>query len=91
MQLITKETTYLKGDKALALHKEKGGKLEMRSKVRIENQHDLALAYTPGVAYACKEIERDPSLSYVYTAKQNMVAVITDGSAVLGLGNIGPT
>ena len=77
-------------EEALALHKEKGGKLEMRSKVRIENQHDLALAYTPGVAYACKEIERDPSLSYVYTAKQNMVAVITDGSAVLGLGNIGP-
>lgn len=77
-------------EEALALHKEKGGKLEMRSKVKIENQHDLALAYTPGVAYACKEIERDPSLSYVYTAKQNMVAVITDGSAVLGLGNIGP-
>ena len=77
-------------EEALALHKEKGGKLEMRSKVRIENQHDLALAYTPGVAYACKEIEKDPSLSYVYTAKQNMVAVITDGSAVLGLGNIGP-
>ena len=77
-------------EEALALHKEKGGKLEMRSKVRIENQHDLALVYTPGVAYACKEIERDPSLSYVYTAKQNMVAVITDGSAVLGLGNIGP-
>ena len=77
-------------EEALALHKEKGGKLEMRSKVRIENQHDLALAYTPGVAYACKEIEKDPSLSYVYTAKQNMVAVITDGSAVLCLGNIGP-
>jgi malate dehydrogenase (oxaloacetate-decarboxylating) len=77
-------------EEALALHKEKGGKLETRSKVRIENQHDLALAYTPGVAYACKEIEKDPSLSYVYTAKQNMVAVITDGSAVLGLGNIGP-
>ena len=77
-------------EEALALHKEKGGKLEMRSKVKIENQHDLALAYTPGVAYACKEIEKDPSLSYVYTAKQNMVAVITDGSAVLGLGNIGP-
>ena len=50
-------------EEALALHKEKGGKLEMRSKVRIENQHDLALAYTPGVAYACKEIEKDPSLS----------------------------
>ena len=62
----------------------------MRSKVKIENQHDLALAYTPGVAFACKEIEKDPSLAYTYTSKQNMVAVITDGSAVLGLGNIGP-
>ncbi len=77
-------------EESLLLHKEHQGKIEMRSKVKIENQHDLALAYTPGVAYACKEIERDPSLAYLYTSKQNMVAVITDGSAVLGLGNIGP-
>ena len=77
-------------EESLALHREHQGKIEMRSKVKIENQHDLALAYTPGVAFACKEIERDPSLAYTYTSKQNMVAVITDGSAVLGLGNIGP-
>jgi len=77
-------------EKSLALHKEHQGKLEMKSKVKIENQEDLALAYTPGVAYACKEIEKDPTLSYTYTSKSNMVAVITDGSAVLGLGNIGP-
>jgi malate dehydrogenase (oxaloacetate-decarboxylating) len=75
---------------ALALHKEHQGKLEIHSKVRIKDQHDLALAYTPGVAYACKEIEANPMDAYVYTAKSNMVAVITDGSAVLGLGNIGP-
>ena len=77
-------------EEALALHKENKGKLEINSKVRIKDQHDLALAYTPGVAYACKEIEANPMDAYVYTAKSNMVAVITDGSAVLGLGNIGP-
>ena len=77
-------------EEALALHKENKGKLEIHSKVRIKDQHDLALAYTPGVAYACKEIEANKDDAYVYTAKSNMVAVITDGSAVLGLGNIGP-
>ncbi len=77
-------------EEALALHKNKKGKLEIKSKVKIENQHDLSLAYTPGVAYACKEIERDKDETYTYTSKSNMVAVITDGSAVLGLGNIGP-
>lgn len=75
---------------ALKLHKDNKGKLEIHSKVRIKDQHDLALAYTPGVAYACKEIEANPEEAYTYTAKSNMVAVITDGSAVLGLGNIGP-
>lgn len=75
---------------ALKMHKEKGGKLEIKSKVSIKNQEDLALAYTPGVAYACKEIEAHPEEVYTYTSKSNMVAVITDGSAVLGLGNIGP-
>ena len=75
---------------ALNLHKEHQGKLEIKSKVKIENQHDLSLAYTPGVAYACKEIEANPDDAYLYTSKSNMVAVITDGSAVLGLGNIGP-
>ena len=75
---------------SLNLHKDNGGKLEVKSKVKIENQHDLSLAYTPGVAYACKEIEKNQDDVYTYTSKSNMVAVITDGSAVLGLGNIGP-
>lgn len=77
-------------EESLNLHKMNKGKLEIVSKVRIKDAKDLALAYTPGVAYACKEIEKDKELAYTYTAKQNMVAVITDGSAVLGLGNIGP-
>ena len=77
-------------EESLKLHSDNKGKLEIRSKVKIENQHDLSLAYTPGVAYACKEIEKDKDLAYKYTSKCNMVAVITDGSAVLGLGNIGP-
>ena len=75
---------------ALKLHKEKNGKLEIKSKVKIEDASDLSLAYTPGVAYPCKEIEANPDDVYTYTSKANMVAVITDGSAVLGLGNIGP-
>lgn len=77
-------------DDALKLHKENIGKLEIKSKVKIENQYDLSLAYTPGVAFACKEIEANKDDAYLYTSKANMVAVITDGSAVLGLGNIGP-
>lgn len=77
-------------DDALKLHKENTGKLEIKSKVKIENQYDLSLAYTPGVAFACKEIEANKDDAYLYTSKANMVAVITDGSAVLGLGNIGP-
>ena len=76
-------------EKSLKLH-ENGGKLEVKSKVKVENQADLSLAYTPGVAYVCKEIEKDKELAYKYTSKSNMVAVITDGSAFLGLGNIGP-
>ena len=75
---------------SLKLHREKNGKLETKSKVRVANKEDLALAYTPGVAYACKEIEANKDDAYLYTSKSNMVAVITDGSAVLGLGNIGP-
>lgn len=77
-------------EEALALHKNNAGKLEIKSKVKIENLQDLSLAYTPGVAYACKEIEANKEEAYTYTSKANMVAVITDGSAVLGLGNIGP-
>ena len=75
---------------SLELHKKNHGKLETVSKVKIQDMHDLSLAYTPGVAFACKEIEKNPEEAYTYTSKSNMVAVITDGSAVLGLGNIGP-
>ena len=75
---------------ALNLHKEKKGKLEVKSKVAIKNKDDLSLAYTPGVAEVCKKIVEDKNNIFKYTIKQHTVAVITDGSAVLGLGNIGP-
>lgn len=77
-------------EQSLKLHKDAKGKIATVSKVKLETKDDLSLAYTPGVAYVCKEIEKDKELAYTYTSKQNMVAVITDGSAVLGLGNIGP-
>lgn len=87
---------YLKGEddmaykeEALKFHEEKRGKLEVVPKVEVNNAHDLALAYTPGVAEPCKLIHEDPELQYKYTAKGNLIAVVTDGSAVLGLGNIG--
>ncbi len=76
-------------EEALKLHKENKGKIEVTSKVKVENSLDLSLAYTPGVAEPCKEIQANPDLIYEYTNKGNMVAVVTDGSAVLGLGNIG--
>src|SRR3954471_22423852 len=66
------------------------GKLAVRPTKPCSTQRDLSLAYTPGVAIPCLEIERDPSLVYRYTGKGNLVAVITNGTAVLGLGNIGP-
>ena len=75
---------------SLALHQKLRGKLEIISRYPIQTQKDLSLAYTPGVAAPCLEIQKDPSLSFALTRRQNMVAVITDGSAVLGLGNIGP-
>ncbi|GGM26616.1 NAD-dependent malic enzyme 4 [Paraliobacillus quinghaiensis] len=74
---------------ALAMHREKQGKLTIQTKVVIENSEDLSLAYSPGVAEPCKEIEKDSNSAYTYTMKSNMVGVVTDGSAVLGLGNIG--
>ncbi len=74
---------------ALALHKEKHGKLEVSSKVPLGSAKDLTLAYTPGVAAPCLEIEKDNEKIYDYTSKGNMVAVVTNGTAVLGLGNIG--
>ena len=76
-------------EKALKLHEQLQGKLETVSKVPVRTREDLALAYTPGVAEPCKVIARDPSQAYVYTMKANTVAVVSDGSAVLGLGNIG--
>ena len=74
---------------SLRLHEEHRGKLEIRSKVPLKTKHDLSLAYTPGVAEACRQIAKDKNLAYRYTMKANTVAIVTDGSAVLGLGNIG--
>lgn len=75
---------------SLKLHKENQGKIEVVSKVKLENKEDLSIAYTPGVAETCKEIYREKDNVYKYTAKGNLVAVVTDGTAVLGLGDIGP-
>lgn len=75
---------------ALDAHKEKKGKIEIKSKMPVNNRDDLSIAYTPGVAQPCLEIAKDEEEVYTYTSKGNMVAVVTDGSAVLGLGDIGP-
>ena len=75
---------------AIFMHKQWNGKLETVSKSPVKTSEDLAIAYTPGVAEPCKLIAKDPSLAYTYTIKSNTVAVVSDGSAVLGLGNIGP-
>ena len=77
-------------EKAILMHKKWNGKLDTVSKFPIKTSEDLAVAYTPGVAEPCKLIAEDPSLAYTYTIKSNTVAVVSDGSAVLGLGNIGP-
>lgn len=77
-------------EKALKLHEEWNGKLETVSKTPVKSREDLSLAYTPGVAEPCKVIAADPDAAYKYTIKSNTVAVVSDGSAVLGLGNIGP-
>ena len=76
-------------EKALKLHAEWKGKLTTEPKAPVKTREDLALAYTPGVAEPCKEIAKDPTKAYTYTIKQNTIAVVSDGSAVLGLGNIG--
>ena len=78
------------GEKALELHKQWNGKLETVSKTPVKSREDLSLAYTPGVAEPCKVIAEDKEAAYTYTWKSNTVAVVSDGSAVLGLGNIGP-
>lgn len=77
--------------KAIKKHLEWKGKIEVIARAEIENKEDLATAYTPGVAEPCLEIAKDESLAYEYTRKGNLVAVITDGTAVLGLGDIGPS
>ena len=77
-------------EKALLLHEQWHGKLETVSKTPVKSREDLALAYTPGVAEPCKVIAQDKEAAYKYTMKANTVAVVSDGSAVLGLGNIGP-
>ena len=75
---------------SLRLHGEWKGKIEVRSTVPVSNREELSLAYTPGVAQPCLEIQKDPAKSYELTRRHNLCAVITDGSAVLGLGDIGP-
>ncbi len=77
-------------EKALELHKQWNGKLETVSKTPVKSREDLSYAYTPGVAEPCKVIAEDKEAAYTYTMKANTVAVVSDGSAVLGLGNIGP-
>jgi malate dehydrogenase (oxaloacetate-decarboxylating) len=75
---------------SLALHRKLNGKIEIKNKMKLSDMHDMSLAYTPGVAQACLAIKEDPNEAYALTSKRNTVAVISDGSAVLGLGDIGP-
>src|SRR5699024_12257199 len=77
-------------EKALKQHEEWQGKIEVTSRAKLETPEDLSIAYTPGVAEPCLKISEDTDLSYKYTRRGNMVAVVTDGTAVLGLGDIGP-
>lgn len=77
-------------EKSLKYHENLRGKIEITSRCKISNENDLSLAYTPGVAEPCRKIHKDPNDAYVYTRKWNTVAVISDGTAVLGLGDIGP-
>ena len=76
-------------ESSLALHAKLRGKLAVQPLIKVEDKEALSNAYTPGVAAPCKEIAKDPDAAYVYTRKWNTVAVVSDGSAVLGLGNIG--
>lgn len=84
------EVQMTTNEKALLLHEQWNGKLETVSKTPVKSREDLSLAYTPGVAEPCKVIAQDKEAAYKYTMKANTVAVVSDGSAVLGLGNIGP-
>ena len=76
--------------KSLAVHEKHKGKIEVVSKISVQNREDLSIAYTPGVAEPCRKIHDNKESAYTYTSKGNLVAVVSDGSAVLGLGNIGP-
>ena len=87
--LKERRITMTNSEKALALHKEWNGKIETTPKCEVKSREDLALAYTPGVAEPCKVIAEDKEAAYQYTIKSNTVAVVSDGSAVLGLGNSG--
>ncbi|MFA5542667.1 MAG: malic enzyme-like NAD(P)-binding protein [Bacilli bacterium] len=75
-------------EEALKIHE--NGKISISSRIKLDDAHDLSLAYSPGVAYPCLEIQKDPDKSYLYTSKGHMVLIISDGTAVLGLGDIGP-
>jgi len=86
--MTTKAKDY--GKKSVEAHKKYGGKVAIHSKMPLDTQEDLSIAYTPGVAQPCLDISENVELAYDYTSKQNTVAVVSDGSAVLGLGNIGP-
>ena len=77
-------------EESLKLHERNRGKIEIISKIKVETREDLSLAYTPGVAQPCIEIHKNEDEVYKYTSKGNIVAVVTDGTAVLGLGDIGP-
>ncbi len=77
-------------EESLQKHYELGGKIEVISRAELHDRHDLSLLYTPGVAASCLEIQKDPKKSWELTRRHNLIAVVTDGSAVLGLGNIGP-
>ena len=76
-------------EKALQMHAQWNGKIETTAKSHVHSREDLAIAYTPGVAEPCKVIAENPEAAYTYTMKSNTIAVVSDGSAVLGLGNIG--
>lgn len=89
MEFAKRRITMSYNEKALALHKEWNGKLDVTPKCQVKSRKDLAIAYTPGVAEPCKVIAKDKKEVYRYTIKANTVAVVSDGSAVLGLGNIG--
>ena len=88
-EYVKEKITMDNKEKALLCHKEWNGKLETTAKAHVNSREDLAIAYTPGVAEPCKVIAKDPEAAYTYTMKANTVAVVSDGSAVLGLGNIG--